>query len=144
MGDPEATRVNIVPSDFVIDAIAHLSGLPHSLGRTYQLADPAPLTVTELLEAIAEATGKRLRHVRVHAGAARWALGRVPGVRRMVGIPPEALAYFTLPTHYTSFRARTDLEGSSIEVPGFASYASRIVDFVRRHPRLEPYARPDV
>lgn len=30
-------------SDYVIDATVHLSGLPASVGRTYQLADPHPI-----------------------------------------------------------------------------------------------------
>jgi thioester reductase-like protein len=137
VGDPYSTRVNLVPSDFVVDAIAHLSSLPHSLGRTYQLADPEPLTVAELLDAIADAAGKNLRTVRVPGRAARWAIDRIPGVYRVLGIPSAALDYFSLPTHYTVFRARTDLEGSGIQVPRFAEYARRLVQFVREHPNLE-------
>lgn len=34
------TRVNVVARDFVVDAVAHLSGRSVSEGRTYQLADP--------------------------------------------------------------------------------------------------------
>ena len=37
----------------------------------------------------------------------------------------------------TAFRARTDLEGSGIEVPHLSTYATRLVNFVRENPRLE-------
>ena len=56
VGDPTMSRFNMVPSDFVIDAIEHLSGLDVSVGRTYQLADPGPLTVDQLLDEMCRAT----------------------------------------------------------------------------------------
>ena len=52
-------RFNMVPSDFVLDGIDALSGLAISAGVTYQLADPRPLTVSELLDEMCRATGKR-------------------------------------------------------------------------------------
>jgi len=136
VGDPDASRVNLVPSDFVIDAISHLSALPHSVGRTYQLADPDPLTVSQLLDVLGQATGKRLRRLPLPRRTAKWALDRVPGVYWLVKIPAESVDYFVHPTHYTVFRARTDLEGSGIEVPPFPSYADRLVQFVRKHPEV--------
>lgn len=136
VGDPNTTRVNLVPSDFVIDAIAHLSALSHSVGRTYQLADPDPLTVTELLDVLEQATGKRLRRLPLPRRTAKWAIDRVPGVYRLVKIPSAAVDYFAHPTHYTVFQARTDLEGSGIKVPPFASYSDRLIRFVREHRRV--------
>ncbi len=59
-GDPTMTRVNVVPRNFVVDAVGYLSGRPVSAGRTYQLADPRPLTVDELIDAIAQAPAGRL------------------------------------------------------------------------------------
>ena len=59
-GDPAVTRVNVVPRDFIIDAVGYLSGLPPSEGRTYQLADPHPLTVEEIVDTLADATGRKL------------------------------------------------------------------------------------
>lgn len=133
VGDPDATRVNIVPSDFVIDAIAHLSRLPHAAGRTYHLADPDPLTVAQLLEVIGRATGKRVRTMAVPRGVARWAIERVPGVYRLVRIPAAALDYFAHPTHYSVQQARTDLEGSGVTVPAFETYVDRLVSYMRSH-----------
>lgn len=42
VGDPTLHRFNIVPSDFVIEAIATLSATDRSSGRVYNLADPRP------------------------------------------------------------------------------------------------------
>jgi thioester reductase-like protein len=136
VGDPDATRVNIVPSDFVIDAIAHLSGLPHAAGRTYQLADPDPLTLSQLLDVIARATGKRIRTVPLPRKMAKWSIDRIPGVYRLMQIPSAAVDYFAHPTHYSVQHARTDLSGSDIVVPAFETYADRLVKYMREHPEV--------
>ena len=45
VGDPNAHTLNVVPGDFVVDAIQALSGTAASLGETYHLADPNPPTI---------------------------------------------------------------------------------------------------
>ncbi|MFQ5747241.1 MAG: SDR family oxidoreductase [Gemmatimonadota bacterium] len=133
VGDPARTRLNVVPRDFVVGALLHLSSLPHARGRTYHLADPTPLTVAELLEVLAEATSRRLVRVRLRPGLARRAMSRL---ERWTRIPAEALAYFTHPTFYATERTAADLADSGIEVPRFPDYADRLVAFVRRHPEV--------
>ena len=136
VGEPESSRLNIVPRDFVIDAMAVLSGLPHTTGRTYHLADPEPLTVGEVVAEIERAVGRRVRHVRLPLPVARGAIERVPGVRAVIGMPAEALDYFVHPTFYTTTQASTDLEGSGVSVPPFSSYVDRLVKFARDNPGL--------
>lgn len=134
VGDPEAHRVNVVPRDFVVDALAYLASRPSSIGRTYHLADPDPITVAGLLEAAGRATGRRLVRVPVPRRLAKGLLERVPGLSGWLGFPPEALDYFTHPTRYDTARAEADLAESGIGVPSLPSYVDRLVDFVRRHP----------
>lgn len=136
VGRPHQVRANFVPRDFVVDAVAYLSGLPHSVGRVYQLADPEPQTMAEVLRGLARATGKRLIHVRVPGALARWALEEVPGLQRVVGASAEMLDYFVHPTHYTTFHTQADLEGSEIRVPRLSDYVDRLVAFVRDHPEI--------
>ena len=129
-------RLNLVPSDFVVAAIDFLAALPHSTGRTYQLADPEPLTVTETVDLIAAATGRRLIRLPVAKSVATRALRSVPGLSRLTGIPPEALDYFDHPTHYSVQNAGTDLQGSGISVPRLSDYVETLVKFVRAHPEV--------
>jgi len=136
VGDPDATRVNLVPSNFVLDAIVHLSALPHARGRTYQLADPDPLTVSEMLSVIERATGKKVQTVPVPRRTVKWAIDRVPGVFSLTGVPSAAVDYFAHPTHYATHQASTDLAGSGVTVPAFATYANRLVHYMREHPKL--------
>jgi nucleoside-diphosphate-sugar epimerase len=135
VGDPQ-TRVNVVPRDFTVAAIAHLSGLPRSVGKVYALADPDPLRVGEMLEELARAAGRRLVRLRLPLGLAKGALAYVPGVYRLMGIPASAVDYFAHPTLYDTQRAQQDLAGSGIEAPPFRSYVDRLVAFVRQHPDL--------
>lgn len=136
VGDPSATRVNVVPRDFVVDAVGYLSGLPASAGRTYQLADPRPLAVDEMTQVLARATGRRVIKVPLPPKLAKASLARVPGLYRLMRIPPEAVDYFTHPTIYLTDHCRADLVGSGIEVPSFASYVDRLVQYMRDHPEV--------
>ena len=89
VGDPTTARVNVVPRDFIVDAAGYLSGLSVSEGRTYQLADPHPLTVDEMAETLAEATGRKLIKVPLPRKLAKASLARVPGLYRLMRIPPK-------------------------------------------------------
>ena len=53
-------RLNLVPVDFVVEAIAALSSDGAAQGKTLAIADPSPLTTAELFDAIAkEMTGRK-------------------------------------------------------------------------------------
>jgi nucleoside-diphosphate-sugar epimerase len=136
VGDPTTTRVNVVPRDFIVDAVGYLSGLSVSEGRTYQLADPRPLTVDEIADTLAEATGRELLKVPLPLKLTKASLAHVPGLYRLMRIPPEAVDYFAQPTFYSTDHCRADLAGSGIEAPAFRSYVDRLVDYMRTHPDI--------
>jgi thioester reductase-like protein len=130
VGDPAMVRFTMVPSDFVLDAIDHLAALDASVGRTYQLADPRPATVDELLDELCRATGRRGVRVALPRGLTTWALGHVGPLARFVGIPAEAVAYFVHPTHYDTTNTDADLAGSGIACPPVGSYLPTLVRFL--------------
>lgn len=132
VGRPDETRANIVPRDFIVDAISYLSTLPRSEGRTYHLADPAPPTIAEMLDVLEDRLEKRVLRVRMPAALARRAL-RLPGLGGLLDVPPQALDYFTHPTLYDTTHTRRDLEGSGITVPLFHDYADKLLAFVKDH-----------
>ncbi|MEM7052567.1 MAG: SDR family oxidoreductase [Acidobacteriota bacterium] len=136
VGDPNRTRVNLVPRDFIIDAITELSGLEASAGKVYQLADPEPLTVDELLDEVALATRRKLVRLPLPLFAAKAAIDYAPLVGRILQIPSSSVDYFVHPTHYTSTQTRADLADSGIAVPPLPTYLSRLVDYMRRHPEV--------
>ena len=135
IGDPHDTYPNIVPRDFVADATAYLSGLEHSLGTTYQLVDPDPPDLRELIDSIAAATDHRVVAVRMPVGLTKQVMSR-PLIQRVAGMPAEVLDYFDHPTRFTCEHTLRDLAGSGIHCPPLATYLHRLVDFVRAHPEI--------
>ncbi len=136
VGKPSVTRVNLVPRDFVVDAISYLSRLDASAGRVYQLADPEPLTVSELIKLVGNATRRMVVRVPLPRVAAKFAIDHVPGVYRLMQIPSSLIDYFVHPTLYTCVSTLADLEGSGVAVPPLPTYMDRLVDFVRCHPGI--------
>lgn len=132
VGDLTA-RINVVPRDFVVAAIAHLAGLSASAGKTYQLADPEPLDARQMLAAIGQALGKRVLNLHLPVKVAKVAIEKVPGVYPLLRIPAPMVDYFVHPTRYDTRGAAADLAGSGIACPPFASYVDRLVAFVRAH-----------
>lgn len=134
VGRPSQHTFNVVPRDFVMQALTYLSGLSTNVGRTYALADPAPLTVAETIDTLASATGRRVLRIPLTKGIAKGALKYVPGMYRLMRIPPVAVDYFVHPTSYDTSHATADLAPAGITAPGLRSYAPRLVEFARAHP----------
>jgi len=128
------TELNVVPRNYVVDAVDHLSrhGEP---GTVYQLCDPNPPTIPELTRLLADATGTRVLPVPATPGLAKRLLGTDLG-RSLAGIPPEALDYFTHPTTYVAPNARRDLAGSGVSCPPLGSYVDALAAYARAHPEV--------
>jgi len=92
------TELNVVPRDFVVDAIAALSGREESVGETYQLCDPSPLPVPAFVEAVAAAAGQRVLGLPVPKPVAKGAFRAL--ARRGYQAEPAAIDYFDHPTRY--------------------------------------------
>jgi uncharacterized protein YbjT (DUF2867 family) len=125
--------MNVVPCDFVLDAIAALGSRPDTVGRTFHLADPRPLTIPQVLRVLGMETGRRVVTVPVPLGLARAAL-RIPGVSRLAPIPEAMLDYTVHRARFDTAATTSALEGSSVACPPFSDYAGRLVAFVRANP----------
>ncbi len=136
VGNPSVTRLNLVPRDYVVDAIACLSGLDLSAGKVYQLADPAPLTVSELVKLVGRAARRFVVRIPLPRALAKFGIDRVPGVFKLMQIPSAIIDYTVHEALYTCASTLADLEGSGLKVPPLPTYIDRLVDFVRRHPDI--------
>lgn len=139
-GDPSRTRLNIVPRDYVVDAITELSGSERSLGKVYQLASPEPATIEELMARLGETTGKKLIGVKLPEGFGRKALNRYPKLSELFGMPGEVLDYFVHPTFYTTHVAEADLEGTGIHPAPPSELLGKMTEFVRANPDISSAA----
>ena len=126
--------------DLTIEAMDRLSAREESVGRTYALTDPDPPTVRELVETFARILGKRVVWVPLPTRVTRAALGTVPGLERLLGLPAEAIEYSTSPTTYSTANTVADLEGTGVRCPRFADYAERLLQFMITHPEIDSKA----
>lgn len=126
-------RLNVVPVDFVVAAMAEIVDRPDAAGRVYQLADPAAVTTREMLGLISRALGKPKPPFGVPAALFDAALA-VPALRRAVEIPRETVAYADHDVRYDVLNTLDALDGTGIECPPLADYLPVLVDYVRRHP----------
>lgn len=146
----EGGRINLVPVDYVADAMDHIAHKPKLDGHTFHLVDPAPQRVGEVLNTFARAAHAPEMTMRLDArmfaflpSAVRMAVGNLPPVKRMIamllrdfGIPKQALKFITYPTRFDNRETERALRGSGIAVPPLESYAWRLWDYWERH--LDP------
>jgi len=146
----EGGRINLVPVDFVVDAMDHIAHKPKLDGHTFHLVDPEPMRVGEVLNTFARAGHAPEMTMRIDArmfafvpGGIRMAVGNLPPVRRFIGmllrdfrIPKETLKFITYPTRFDNRETERALKGSGITVPALDSYAWRLWDYWERH--LDP------
>jgi thioester reductase-like protein len=123
--------VNLVPSDFVIEALARLSAAPDTLGRVFHLTDPSPVPTLEIERLFARALGKRFVYLPVPLSIARLLFAPAP-VQRFFGMPVQALAYFDHACRYDCSEATAALASLGIACPRFPDYVGRLVDFYRQ------------
>ena len=124
--------LNLVPVDFVVEAMAKLAQDPLSIGKTVQLADPQPLTTRELCNTIARCIGGRGSRVTVPASLVEFSL-MLPLAPKITGLPHSGVPYFFLKQTYDTAQASELLKPHGISCPPFASYAGTIVDYAARH-----------
>src|SRR5918911_1377910 len=102
-------RLNVVPVDFVVEAMAAPAGDERAVGATVQLADPAPLTTEELFDVVARRLAGRESLFTVPAPLVRTTLG-MPLSEMVTGLPRVGVPYFFLKQTYDTTRARELLD----------------------------------
>jgi nucleoside-diphosphate-sugar epimerase len=128
-------RLNLVPVDFVVEAISALADDERAVGMTVQLADPDPLTTHELFEAIARSIAGRGSRLTIPAPLVRATL-TLPFSPPVTGLPRAGVPYFFVDQTYDTTHARELLEPRGVRCPPFPDYVNALVEFVARHPKL--------
>jgi thioester reductase-like protein len=129
-------RLNVVPVDFVVEAMAALASDDASAGETVQLADPEPLTTEELFDIIARRLAGRESLLTLPAPVVRTSLN-LPLNEKVTGLPRVGVPYFFLRQTYDTARATALLAPRGLRCPRFPDYVPALLDFVERNPRLQ-------
>lgn len=134
IGNPNVC-LNLVPIDFVIEAMVALAKDERAIGATVQIADPSPLTTEELFDEISQTLGGRRSAVTIPARIVQPSL-MLPFSPALTGLPHCAVPYFFLEQTQDSTRARELLEPHGITCPRFPDYVGALINFVSEHPKL--------
>ena len=146
----EGGRINIVPVDYVVDAmdfLAHKKGLD---GKCFHLTDPEPHRIGEVLNIFAKAAHAPQMTMRLNArmfgfipAPILYGLGSLSPIKRMVravltdlGVPKDVFQFINWPTRYDNRDTVKALKGSGIAVPHLESYAPKLWDYWERN--LDP------
>ena len=138
----KAGLLNIVPVDFVVNAIDHLAHLKGHDDECFFITDPEGVRVGELLEVMLEAAqGPKLRSLNLGVvdkatKLAGDSIGRIAPVKALgsraiarLGIPPQVMAYLNYPTRFDSRKTQALLAKADIRCPPIDSYAKVIWDY---------------
>ena len=152
LAGPEGGQTNIVPVDFVAQAMDHIAHLPDDElpGDTFHLVNPEAQTVGETLNEFAKAAHAPQLAMRVdpHVTNAvpkqvRAGLKALPTVKRIrettlrdLGIPPDAMENRDFRCTFDARDTLRALQGTGIAAPPLSSYAGVLWDYWERN--LDP------
>jgi NAD(P)-dependent dehydrogenase (short-subunit alcohol dehydrogenase family) len=146
----EGGRVNLVPVDFVVAAIDHISHKKDITHKAFHLVDPEPKRVGDILNTFAKAGHAPAMSLYVNAallgfipkGVKKSLLSLTP-VRRVktavmkdLGLPDDILNFVNYPTRFDCRDTTAALKGTGIEVPRLDDYAHKLWDYWERN--LDP------
>ena len=147
----EGGRINIVPVDFVVAALDHISHAKSDLDKKcFHLVDPSGYRVGDVLDIFSKAAHAPKMNLFINAALLGFipksvkkglmALAPVKRVRAAIlkdlGLPDDMLTFINFPTRYDCRQALAALKGSGIECPPLPDYAWRLWDYWERH--LDP------
>lgn len=124
---------NVVPVDFVVEAIAKVGHDPATLGETLHLVDPDPVTARELVELLSDAYAGRAPRGKLPPALAQGALRLAPVRKLFSDTPAQSIAYLNHPVTFDTRRAVDLLAPHGLTPPPFASYVGPMVEFFRAH-----------
>ncbi len=140
---PDTGRTNIVPVDYVVDALVALLHAEGCDGRAFHLTAEKTVGLRGIYRGVAKAAGLpplRGSLPRSVAAPVLKVRGRARVVRNMaatqLGIPAQALDLVDLAPTFVSEKTRNVLESNGMRVPEFSSYAPRLWRYWAEH--LDP------
>jgi NAD(P)-dependent dehydrogenase (short-subunit alcohol dehydrogenase family) len=147
----EGGRINIVPVDFVVAVIDHVSHAKADIaGKCFHLVDPQGYRVGDVLDIFGRAAHAPKMNLFVNAAllgfipkSVKKGLMAVAPVRRIrnavmkdLGLPDDMFTFINFPTRYDRRELDAALKGSGIECPHLRDYAWVLWDYWERH--LDP------
>ena len=146
----EGGRVNIVPVDFVVNCLDHVSHKAGIAKKCFHLVDSEGYRVGDVLDIFSKAAHAPKMNLFVNAALLGFiprsvtkTLMSIAPVRRVkaavmkdLGLPEDMLTFVNYPTRFDRRDLDAVLKGSGIVCPNLHDYAWRLWDYWERH--LDP------
>jgi len=146
----EGGRINIVPVDYVVAALDHISHQQGIARRCFHLVDPVGYRVGDVLDIFSRAAHAPRMNLFINAAllgfiprSVKKGLLAIAPIRRVrnavlkdLGLPGDILEFVNYPTRFDSREAQAMLKGTGIACPNLRDYAWRLWDYWERH--LDP------
>lgn len=146
----EGGRINIVPVDFVVDALNVISHQKDIAKKCYHLVDPVGYRVGDVLDIFSKAAHAPKMNLFINAALLGFiprsvtkglmALAPVRRVRNAImtdlGLPEDMLTFVNYPTRFDCRDTLAALKGTGVACPNLKDYAWRVWDYWERH--LDP------
>ncbi|HST55019.1 MAG TPA: SDR family oxidoreductase [Solirubrobacteraceae bacterium] len=147
---PELGYTNLVPVDFVTDALDHIAHRPGLDSQAFHLTNPRSQRVGETMNEFARAAHAPQLALRIDKRVTDALpkgvfsmLIKLPALRDVrralladLGIPDEVIEHIALRPQFDTRDTERALDGSGLEVPPLADYAHQVWDYWERH--LDP------
>jgi thioester reductase-like protein/short-subunit dehydrogenase len=140
---PDTGRTNIVPVDYVVDALVALMHAEDRDGQVFHLTSPKTIGLRGIYRGVAKAAGLPAARGSLPRSVAAPVLkvhGRAKALRNMaatqLGVPGEVFDLVDLKPTLISEQTQEALRGTGIEVPEFAGYAPKLWRYWAEH--LDP------
>ena len=146
----EGGRVNIVPVDFVVNALTVISHQQSIAKKCFHLVDPVGYRVGDVLDIFSRAAHAPRMNLFINAALLGFipkgikkslmAMAPVRRVRNAVmkdlGLPEDMLTFVNYPTRFDCRETLAALKGSGVTCPNLKDYAWRLWDYWERN--LDP------
>ena len=146
----EGGRINIVPVDFVVNAMDHIAHAKGLDGKCFHLVDPEPMRVGDVLNTFSRAAHAPQMSIRINAAlfgfiprAVKKSVMSLTPIRRIknavmkdLGLPDDMLQFVNYPTRFDCRDTLVALKGTGINCPRLDDYAHKLWDYWERN--LDP------
>ena len=130
---------NVVPVDFVLDALSVADDDPKLVGETLHLVDPEPVTAGDVFGMLAREYAGREPAYRIPPKLVETSL-RSKRMRTLFsGAPRESIQYLNHAVRFDTRRAGELLARHHLRCPRFEEYVGPIVEFFREHEDDDAY-----
>jgi thioester reductase-like protein len=135
---------NVVPVDFVLDALMAAAGDKEAVNQTLHLVDPEPITAKEVTAILSREYAGKEPSLRVPARMVSASLHFKAFRKAFGGAPYESIRYLNHPVRFDTRRADEVMARHGLRCPRFEEYVGPIVRFFREHEEEEAFVPPPV